>query len=260
MTRIRTFLLTALLASGAAQAGGPVPGVGVATEFTQVANNVQLAAENATSLRQLASDLERYRVQLQQLRQLDPSKLDKMLLSRLGLKNVDELAQTLRDIERINNAINNVQDDMDVLIREGQISVEVAAKLKSKGIDLTPKDYLQGLLFLAQQKEDVYGERVKALQKATENAKSDLDRINQIAENSKNIQSHVEGLQSIIQTNAILSNQLADLNTTMRLVAQQQAEQAKSTTMLDEYQRAKLMGEAQMYSDWFSQPANRNGK
>lgn len=220
--------LLAILA--AASAPSPVLATGVmagATEFTQISNNVQLVISYSKQLQQYKTQLDQFRTQLLALRQMDPSKLRGMLKGVGGLDGPGELERAFRDTERVTSLIQGVSQDMSVIYREGVMSVETAKRLAERGIKITPGDYVSAFRALGQQQQDTYGQRLRALNAASQNALSDIKRAQEIASASEAIQTNVEGFQSITQANAIMSSQLGTLTQVLTQQTTQDAENAQ---------------------------------
>lgn len=208
----------------ASHATGLVAG---ATEFTQISNNVQLVVSYAKQLHQYKTQLDQYKEQLFALRQLDPQKLKGMLKGALGLDGPAELEKAYRDAEKITSTIQGISAGMDVIYREGQLSLETAKLLASKGVNITPSDYIAAFRELGKVQQDTYGRRLKALNSAAENVISDIKRADAIAANAPHIQTNIEGFQSIAQANAIMSNQLGTLTAVLTQQATMDTENAK---------------------------------
>lgn len=220
-----------------------------ATEFTQISNNVQLVVSYAKQLNQYKTQLDQYKEQLFALRQLDPQKLKGMLKGALGLDGPAELERAYRDAEKITGLIQGISSDMEVIYREGAISVNAAKLLASKGIKITPGDYIGAMRALGKEQQGTYGKRLDALNAAAKNALSDIKRVEQIAAGSEAIQTNIEGFQTIAQANAIMSNQLGTLTQVLTQQATMDTEQAKRLAAeMDERQLNKMAQDKYLHS------------
>lgn len=227
MPAVKTIALA--LAIGVVANPAPVAATSVigSTEPTQIANNIELVAQYIKQIQQYQTQIQQYQAQLKSLRQLDASKLEAMLKGMGGSTNAQSLERTYRETVAMNGRLQSLASNMEKLYREGKVAVDVIGQLRAMGKNISGGDYIGMMKKLGELQQEEYGERIKTINRAAEDARSDIKRVQQIAEQSKDIQTHVEGLQGLMQTNAIMSGQLGGIQQALTHQAVMQTETAK---------------------------------
>lgn len=185
------------------------------TEPTQIMNNIELVLQYKKQIEQTINQVKQYEAQLKSLRQMDRGRLDGMLKGVGGSMTADEIMRTLNEVSEVDARLGTLNESMATITREGRIAGDTLALLRSKGRDVSPSDYVGMMKALGEINQDTYGERLRALDRAGTNAQNDIRRVQAIAEMSPNIQTHVEGFGALVQTNAIMSGQLAGMQQSM---------------------------------------------
>lgn len=198
-----------------------------ATEWTQIANNIELVMQYKEMVEQTITQVRQYEAQLKSLRQLDASRLEGMLRGVGGVRAGEEVLAAMRDSTMLHENLRSLAGNMEVLLREGRNAVEVAKVLRSKGYEVNPDDYIGMMRQLASIQQDSYAERLEALDRAASDAQHDIERMEHIASMSKEIETHVEGFGALLQSNAVMSSQLAGLRQTMSAAATMSTETAR---------------------------------
>lgn len=230
-----------------------------ATEWTQIANNIELGLQYKEMVEQTITQVQQYEAQLKSLRQLDGNRLDGMLRGVGGVRAGEEVLRAIGESEAVNERLRSLASNMEVLIREGRSAVEVAQVLQERGYKVNPDDYIGMMRQLAEVEQDTYGERLKALDRAAADAQHDIERVQRIAELSKDIETHVEGFGALLQSSAVMSSQLAGLRQTMTIAATANSE---ATRMLAEETARRREAEKrneQWIEEGFS-PVGRRGQ
>lgn len=217
-----------------------------ATEWTQIANNLELVMQYKEMVEQTITQVRQYEAQLKALRQLDKGKLQDMLKGVGGLETGEEVLRALSESEMVHERLRSLSGNMEVLVREGRNAVEVAKTLRERGFDVNPDDYIGMMRMLAKVEQDTYGERLESLDKAAQDAQHDIERVQKIAALSEQIETHVEGFGALLQSSAIVSSQLSGLRQTMSVAASMSTETAR---MLAE-QAAERKVENRRREDW----------
>lgn len=246
--KVITISLLALVLSASAPPATHATGlIAGATEFTQIANNIQLVVGYAKQLQQYKTQLDQFKEQVFALRQMDPRKLKGMLKGALGLDSPAELEKAYRDAEKITDSIQGISEGMETIYSEGHLSLEVARALAKKGVTITPNDYIEAFRALGKTQQETYGRRLTALNDAAKNVLSDIKRVDEIAANSESIQTNIEGFQTIAQANAVMSNQLGTLTQVLTQQATMDTENAKRIAReMAERDESKMLAERHM--------------
>lgn len=198
-----------------------------ATEWTQIANNLELVMQYKEMVEQTITQVRQYEAQLKSLRQMDGSRLDGMLRGVGGVRAGEEVLRALSESQQVNERLRSLAGNMEVLMREGRSAVEVAQVLRERGYEVNPDDYIGMMRQLAEAEQDTYAERLESLDRAAADAQHDIERMQHIAAMSKDIETHVEGFGALLQSNAIMSSQLAGLRQTMSAAATMSTETAR---------------------------------
>lgn len=209
-----------------------------ATEWTQIANNLELVFQYKEMVEQTITQVRQYEAQLKSLRQLDSGRLDGMLQGVGGVRAGEEVLRALNESTQVNERLRSLAGNMDVLAREGRNAVEVAQVLRERGYEVNPDDYIGMMRQLAEVEQDTYAERLEALDRAAADAQHDIERVNQIAALSPEIETHVEGFGALLQSNAVMAAQLSGLRQTMSSAAIANTEAAQA--LADEAARRKV--------------------
>ena len=195
---------------------------------------------------QTITQVRQYEAQLKSLRQLDGDRLEAMLRGVDGVRAGEDVLRALSESSQVNERLRSLAGNMEVLIREGRNAVEVAKMLRDRGFSVNPDDYIGMMRQLAQVEQDTYAERLETLDRAAEDAQHDIERVNQIAALSKEIETHVEGFGALLQSSAVISSQLSGLRQTMSAAATMTTETAR---MLAD-QAAERKVETRRREDW----------
>lgn len=250
-------LLAAMLSASAAPMVGASSVIG-ATEPTQIANNVELVGSYLKQVEQVATQIKQYQAQLLALRQMDPSKLAGMLAGVGGLDNVDELLRTYNAVKEVNTRMESLHDSLTTIYQEGQISADVLANLRGRGINLSGGQYIDALRQLAEARQGDYQARLHALNVALDQAQSDAKRVREIANQAPAIQTNVEGFGVLAQSSAVMSGQLATIATALTTTGVQQTEMAAMQAKeFDDRQRAAIAA-AQQAGEWLTPGGTAN--
>lgn len=225
--RIKALALGVALACMSAPAANASSVIG-SIEPTQIANNVELVAQYVKQVEQAATQIKQYQAQLKALQQMDPNKLKSMLKGMGGATGEAELLRRLGITQQLDTELQDLSKNMQTIYREGKVAADVVALLNSRGSKVTGRDYIAMMKALAEQRQDTYGARMRAITKATEDARSDIQRVNNIAAAAGEITSDVQGLQAIVQTNGIMAQQLAGLQTTLAQTAAMNTDAAQA--------------------------------
>lgn len=249
-------LVSVVVASVLASASVPFAGASSvigSTEPTQIANNVELVLSYAKQVEAVATQVKQYQAQLLSLRQMDPSKLAGMLKGVTGLDGVDDLMRSYNSAKEINTRLQSLSKSMETIYTEGKMTADVMANLHAKGIDLTGGQYAAAFKELAKQRQGDYDTRLKNFDAALDTAKSDIQRVNAIADTAPEIKTNVEGFGAIVQTNAIMSGQLAGLQQSLVNLGTMTTENAKIVAaQYDAAEQAKLK-QGEWAKEWLMQ-------
>lgn len=199
-------------------------------EPTQLANNIELIMAYVEQVQQTSNQIKQYQAQLKSLQQMDSRKLGDMLLGVGGELAGEDVMRRVEQVRELDGRLRSLSDNMTSIAREGRVAVDVVEELRSVGVQISGEDYLGAMRALANIKQDTYAERMKRLDGAMKDAQSDIQRVNQIAAMAPQIETHVEGFGALVQTNAIMSSQLAGLQQAVVASSQAQLEAAQTLT------------------------------
>lgn len=221
-----------------------------ATEFTQIANNLELIMQYKKQVEGVAEQVKMYKKQVEALRRLDAGKLESLRGGINGVMTGQEILEHIAKIDELDGVLSNVGKNMRVVAKEGEIAVDVANILRSRGKELKPRDYLSMMKALSELQRETYQERVRALNKAATDTEHDIERMNRIVALAPEISTNVEGLGAIVQTNGIMVSQMAGLKQSMAAAASMNAETA--SLLSEEANNAEMqrMRSKQWQDEW----------
>lgn len=206
------FLLIGFLSlalHGVAVAGGAVAG---ATEITQIANNVQLAASYAEQAQQTITQINQYRAMLQNLQQMTPSAL------------LDQAAQQLFTDQKMYSTFKKLQ----TVVIDGQKVAYTAANLDQQFKNLHP-GYGNGGTDFARQFKNLSDSTLGAVRNATalvtahsENFASEQGMMQELASKSQSAQGQMQALQAGNQVGLAMVGQMQQMRQLQMAEMQQQ--------------------------------------
>ena len=229
--KLKTTALAMAITIGVGSALSPEPAeagaiVG-ATEFTQIANNIELVMQYAKQVEGVSQQVKQYKKQVEALRKLDSGKLGNMLLAGArGARAGTEILGHIKAIDELDGVLSSVGKSIDKVADEGKIATDTMSILERAGYKISGGDYVGMMKALGQIKRDTYGKRVDALNKAATDASNDIERMNNIVALAPEIATNVEGLGALVQGNGIMVSQLAGLKQTMASSAAMNVETA----------------------------------
>ncbi|HGM5506797.1 TPA: hypothetical protein ACKPYM_000787 [Stenotrophomonas maltophilia] len=223
LTLAITLCLCTTLQPEPAEAGAIVG----ATEFTQIANNIELVMQYAKQVEGVAQQVKQYKKQVEALRKLDSRKLgDLMLAGAKGVRAGQDVLGHIKAIDELDGVLSSVGKSIDKVAGEGRIASDTMSILSRAGYKISPNDYVGMMKALGKVKRDTYGKRMDELNKAATDASNDIERMNKIVALAPEIATNVEGLGALVQGNGIMVSQLAGLKQTMASSAAMNVETA----------------------------------
>ncbi len=218
-----------------------------ATEPTQILNHVELIAQYQKQLQQAITQVQMYIALKQQLQALPGNAANSLRSAKNGLSGGG--MDTLNAAQSMLGALQQSQASMGTIGSEAQNAYQTLNILQAQGHGMTVQQYEQGMAVLAQRHADTYGVRMQAYQQAIQNeraASAEMDRFNTAA---PKISSEVGGLTAVVQSNAVLGQQLANINSTLVNASVVSTQSAADSAHRDSDQRARLAceGAAQAY-------------
>jgi len=198
-----------------------------ATEITQIMNNVQLFSSYREQIQQTLQQVRIYQQALKDLRQLSPQRLAEMGLDAAGLDVGDDVRNIASVVDEVGNTLGTLNDAMYLIQGEGVIAADTISLLRQRGITISDQDYFGSYALLARRRQDTYGRRYNALMQAAKSAESDIDRVNKLAATAPQLQTSVEGFGALLQSNAVMSSQLAGVRQVLTTSALAQTETAQ---------------------------------
>jgi len=218
---IATACFMALSANAGTLTGG-------ATEWTQIANNIQLVQSYVKQAETMKNTLESAAALKQQLQQLDPG-----TLSRLDGTSLNQI-----------NSMVQMSSDLDRVISSGNAAVEVLQRNMANGqaAGMTPQEYLQTMSRLADERGDAYMKGYQSDQQAIQDLNNSAHDIQVAAASAPAITSEVGGMQALLKQGTQMQTQLVAINGAMReangLQKLQLADQAKAAAAESDRKKA----------------------
>ncbi|MEY2152279.1 hypothetical protein AB7849_15345 [Rhodanobacter sp. 115] len=200
-----------------------------ATEPTQILNNIELVAQYQNDVDRALTQVRQYTALAQQLKNMPDSVKQQLGYSAEQLKNFNDF--NISDAMQLQSALEQSRQATSVIKQADGDAYKTLGVLKAQGTNMTVEQYESGMAVLAQEHADTYGKELASYKQAISDQQQASEQIAQIDQNAPNITSEVGGLQSVIHTNAILSRQLATINTTLSknaMVTAQSAQDAAS--------------------------------
>ncbi|HEU0197441.1 MAG TPA: hypothetical protein VFQ88_09545 [Nevskiaceae bacterium] len=190
-----------------ANAGGPAGGF--ATALGQLQNYIELANSYQENVRQVIDQAQMVVTMKQQLQNLPNSFIQQM---RYGGGNVLDIAQNdTGAMESLIGSLQSADADAGTLSKTYQTAYNTLSKLHSEGIQADTAQYEAGMMELAKRKGSAYAQQVLAFQEAKADFQKQTAAVQSIASAAPNITSTIGGLQGIMQSNAVISSQLAGI-------------------------------------------------
>lgn len=213
-------LSTAMVAPGA----GATAVVG-ATEPTQILNHIELIAQYEKQLQQAMTQVQMYVALEQQLKNLPNNARNQIngvrgSMSGVASGNLASAQQLLAAMQMSQQSLPNIQ-------AQAQNAYSTITYLQARGVNMSPSQYELGMAALAQQHADTYGQVLKNYQQSVAQQQQASQQIQAIAASAPQITSSVGGLQAVVQSNAVLSQQLSNIGSTLTQQGVVQAQQAK---------------------------------
>lgn len=186
-------------------AAGSVAGFGGSTEITQIANNVQLAASHVEQVRTAVNSARKYALMVQQLKR-NPEGFAMGLLGGAledHLASADDALLLVDSLQDLNRSMSGIHQEMD----RAQRTME---ELGRGGIHFDASQFYDAMIALAEKEGGEYRARIDAYQANLEEAQDEVQRINDIAARSDSLTTEIEGLQSVVSSNAVIAKMLAE--------------------------------------------------
>lgn len=208
----RLIVATALTTLSATTSfAGSAAGNGGATEVTQIANNAELMLQVASQAESVSIQLNQYTAMLQNLQNLDPSALGKMLGP-----GFDNLGKTLSSVGRLSQAVNGIHNSANNF----GYTLENGANMMSR-IGQSPTEFMTNYGKRMMSQGAYYGTVSETALRQAKEYQQNLAELNEAARSVGNITGEVEGLAKLgvlsaqgnkvaIETQTYLLQQMAD--------------------------------------------------
>jgi len=210
-----------------------------ATEFTQIANNIELVAQVGEATQTTANTLMTAQSTMQQLRNLPDTLLDQAL-GGLPVEQVRAMA----DAYVVMNQATGVYRDAENVLRKAQYDAE--------RLNITPSELLRHKANAAAMHGGIYRQTYEAEQAKLARAAEMSKEVQKQAEIVKGIDSTVGGIQALASQNVQVQASLADISTSIATananaaLESQKAQEERSRVqrreadMLDARRRAEM--------------------
>lgn len=213
-----------------------------ATEFTQIANNIELVMQYSKQVESYVTQVRQYKAQLENMRRLDPSKLAGLLKGAMGDNLPAELERRLKNATEMGDRVTSLSRSMRNIYREGRIAADSIKGMELNGVKMSGRDYLEAMRKLAEMREEGYEDRLNMLMQNSREAMSDIKRVEALARLAPELSTEMEGTAALLQSNAVMSGQLGSIvqAITATSVTQTEAAAADVERRDEERQERKL--------------------
>lgn len=171
---------------------------GGATEWTQIANNIQLVQSYMQQVQAARNTLDSARALQQQLKQLDPGTLNQ--LTSGSITQVQQLAQLDRVLESNAQSSQRAIDVLRNAMAQGQ----------AQGV--APAQYLQARVALAQSGSDVAQKNLASDQRALQDLQNQVAELRRSADSAQGVTSELNGFQQMLAAGNRTEAQLVSIN------------------------------------------------
>src|SRR5574337_658072 len=211
----------ALFSAVPAGAGGSVLGTGGALEVTQLLNHAELVRQVAQQAQMISNQISQYATMIQNLHRLPDEWVGQVTLP---------YRQVLGSLLQMKTAVDEVRTTS--LHMEAVFSRRLSAM---KHLDMTPQEYLDAELRLAQEWGGTYQDSLEAdldsLQRATDKAQS----LKTLSDSIPAISGNVEGLQNLAAHSTMMAGELIEMRTSIQrqnaLLAQEKRAQQQAAEL-----------------------------
>lgn len=171
---------------------------GGATEWTQIANNIQLVESYMKQVQSARNTLDSARALQQQLQQIDPGTLNQ--LTGGSINQVQQLAELDRVLESNAQSSQRAIDVLRNAMAQGQ----------AQGVD--PAQYLQARVALAQSGSDVAQKNLASDQRALQDLQNQVAELRRSADSAHGVTSNIQGFQQLLASGNRTQAQLVAIN------------------------------------------------
>lgn len=205
---------------------------------TQWMNNSQLVAQTAKQAQLVAGQITDYAMQVNQYITMTQN-LQHAPVALIA-KALGPYKDTLASLAKLYTAVNNVYTASTKAYQMLDRRREEMLNLK-----LTPEEYIQQEIALAQSKGGRYVEQLDRDQQAMETAQKKAEELSAMSDSISIGGGVVEGLESLMKTNKMMATELLEANTSLRMqrmaILEDEMRKAKET----EYSKNALISNAQ---------------
>lgn len=210
-----------------AGAGGSILGTGGALEITQLMNHAELVHQVGQQAQMIGNQIREYATMIQNLRRLPDGWVRGVTLPyRQALAALLELKAS---IDEVRAASRSAED-----IFGRRIS---AMRL----LDMTPQDYIEAELRLAQERGGAYQATLEADLDSLQRAAAKAQSLKNLTDSIPAISGNVEGLQNLAAHSAMMAGELIELRTSIQRQHALQMEQKRAEERGAELQAQRNM-------------------
>lgn len=181
-----------------------------ATEPTQIMNHIELIAQYEKQVQQAITEMNSYIALQQQLKDLPQNA--RAQIEGVGNSYGNANASQLASAQQLLDALQRSQASVGTIQTQAQNAYGTLNMLQAQGHGMTLPQYEQGMAVLAQQHADTYGVVVGNYKNAVAEQQQSAAEIQRITQAEPQITSSVGGLKAVVQSNAVLSQQLANVS------------------------------------------------
>lgn len=201
----RTIVAAAIALSlvGQSVQAGTVAGFGGATEVTQIMNNVQLVMSYVEQVETALYSAKQYKLMLDQIKRNPADFAKTMLKGRVEdhLRNADSAVALIDALEGLHRRQGGILDEM---IR----AYSTMSEMGRMGYEMDLSTYQDAMSELARQRGGEYERRYTQYRENLAGAQKDIEEINRIVAASESMTTEIQGLQSVVASNAVVANLL----------------------------------------------------
>jgi len=209
-TNLRLIALSIALAAPLAQAG-TVAGFGGATEITQLSNNVQLGMAYARQVETALNSARQYQLMIEQIRRNPAGFADRMTSADIQ-RHIANAEAANRMVERL----DSLHQNSSLLYGKLGHARDTMVGMEARGHSITLEEYYAAVHQLAMDESSVWDDRIAEFKASSSRAEEDIESVNQIVAQADGMTTEIQGLSSVVASNAVIARQLADLNLALR--------------------------------------------
>ncbi|MBT9165428.1 MAG: hypothetical protein DDT25_00073 [Chloroflexi bacterium] len=213
---------TTSIAGSATEIAGLVGGVGGATEFTQIANQVQLTAAYVQQVETALNSARQYQAMIDQLRRNPDGFAGRMVAGDIQ-RHLENAENATLMVDRL----TTLRDNKYGVYRELDRANQTLHTMNDAGYVMTADEYLSARIELGRQEGTYWADRNANFRERLVSANKDIEVVTEIAATADGMETQIQGLSALVASSSVVSRQLVEMNVS---IMQQTADQNSDRT------------------------------